>query len=560
MDYSILADIYEKLEAVSSKLKKTEILAELFKSTPTSELPKIVLLIQGRVFPSYSEYELGVAEQMMMRAIALATGFKTEKVEEKFKKTGDLGLAVEECIKSKRQSSFAKKKVTVDDVFGNLQKLATITGSGSQEKKLKLITELLVSAKPKEARYIVRTILQDLRVGAGEGILRDAIASAFLTGDKAADAIEYALNLLPDFGEIARIAKEEGVDGLENVRVRIGKPLHVMLSEKAESIKEVLDKHGEVIAEWKYDGMRVIIEKRGKDIWLFTRRLENVTKQFPDIVELAREHLKPYQCIVDGEAVGIDKKTGNPLPFQMLSQRVQRKYDIEKMVKEIPIQVNLFDVICVESEMLISKSLAERKKTLEKIVAQVPGKFQFAKQIVSSDENQLKEFYEEALKARQEGLMLKVPQSHYVFGRHTDGWYKIKPTMENLDLAIIGATWGEGARASWLTSYVLGARDTKTGNFVEVGMMSTGLTEKEYEQMTKTLQPLIVEEKGRTVRVRPKVVVEVKYQEIQKSPTYGSGFALRFPALSRLRPDKGPDEVDTIERVKKLYESQGRAG
>jgi len=306
--------------------------------------------------------------------------------------------------------------------------------------------------------------------------------------------------------------------------------------------------------------MRAQIHKKGNDIWIFTRRLEDVTKQFPDLVELCRKGLKSKECIVDGEALGINVKTNEPLAFQQLSQRIQRKYDIEEIAKQIPIQMNLFDILYLNGEMLFDKKFSERRKILEKSVKIIPKKFQLAKQIVSDDVKIIDKFYKEALAAKQEGLFLKVLDSQYVFGRHVDGWYKIKPIMESLDLVIIGATWGEGARTKWLSSYVVAVKDANTGKFLECGMMSTGLTEEEYESMTKTLQPLISKSKGRAVEIRPKVVVEVGYQEIQKSPTYESGYALRFPRLIKIRYDKGAEDADTIERLESLFKSQGRAG
>lgn len=277
-------------------------------------------------------------------------------------------------------------------------------------------------------------------------------------------------------------------------------------------------------------------------------------------MEFCLKGLKPEECIVEGEVLAIDKKTGTPLPFQILSQRVQRKYDIKKMAKEIPIQMNLFDIVYLDGKMLFGKSFIERRKLLENEINPISTKFQLSNQLITDDIKKAEKFYKDALTERQEGAMIKILNSTYVFGRHVDGWIKIKPIMETLDLVIIGATWGEGARATWLTSYLLACRNPKTDEFLEVGMMSTGLTEEEYKVMTSTLKPLIVDEKGRTTRVKPKVVIEVKYQEIQKSPTYKSGYALRFPAFDRIRDDKGPEDVDTIERVKKLYDSQGRAG
>lgn len=563
MDYSELADIYEKLESTSSKLKKTEILAEFFSKTPTNLLEEVVLMVQGIVYPGYSEMELGIADKMMIRAIVKASGFKDEHVVEKFKKTGDLGLTAEECIKSRRQFTLSRKKLTVDYVFKQMRKLAEITGEGSQEKKLNLIVELLVSSKPKDARYIARTILATLRVGAAEGIIRDAIVDAFLKKEKkeeAKEAVEYAKNILTDLGEVAKIAKEKGISGLKKVKIELGKPIQVMLAEKEESIEKVLKKYKKVAIEWKFDGVRAQIHKKGDKVWIYTRRLEDVTKQFPDVVDSMKKSLKPKECVVEGEVLGISKKGDTPLPFQMLSQRIHRKYEIEKMTKEIPVKVMLFDVIYVDGDMYIEKPYIERRKILEKVAKEIPGKVELAKAIVTESLKEAEKFYESALKARQEGIMIKILESRYVFGRHVDGWIKIKPIMETLDLVVIGATWGEGARSKWMTSYVLGCKDPDTGKFLECGMMSTGLTEEEYQMMTDMLKPLITKERGKTVEVKPKIVLEVAYQNIQKSPNYESGFALRFPALKQIREDKGPSDADTIQRVKKLYESQGRAG
>ena len=333
-----------------------------------------------------------------------------------------------------------------------------------------------------------------------------------------------------------------------------------MLGEKAESIEEIVKQFGKIAAEYKYDGMRTLIMKKGEKIWLFTRRQENVTKQFPDLVELCKKGIKANRCVMEGETIAVSPKTGEPLAFQVLSQRIHRKYDIRKMIKQIPIRIHLFDIIYLEGKMLINKPLKERRKALEKIVKVIPGRFELSKQIISKDVKVLEKFYKEALNAKQEGLMLKVLDSPYIFGRHVGGWYKIKPTMETLDLAIVGATWGEGARARWLTSFELAVRDPDTGKFLRCGMMSTGFTEEEYKQITEKLKPLIEVQKGKTVRVRPKVVVEVKYQEIQRSPNYESGYALRFPALVRMREDKDADEADTIHRLVELYKSQGKAG
>ncbi len=561
MEYFILADTYEKLERTSGKLEKVNILAELFSKISIKELPKVALLTQGIVFPKFTSFELGIATQMMIKAIAKATGFKPKEIEEKFKETGDLGLVTENYIKKRRQVVLFRKKLNVDMIFSNLQKLAFVTGLGSQERKLSLITELLVSAEPKEARYIVRTVLGELRIGVAEGIIRDAIVNAFLfkkgmskeEKNKLTGLVEHAWNILPDFGEIVKISKEKGTTGLKKVKVQLGKPIRLMLAEKAESIEDVIEEFGKCAIEIKYDGMRVEIEKQGDKIFIFTRRLENVTKQFPDLVDLCKKNLRAKECIVEGEVWGVDPKTHFPLPFQQLSQRIHRKYDIEKVAKEIPIQVNFFDVVYLNGKMLFDKKFKERRKILEKIVREVPEKFKLADQLVTDNIEKAKKFYNNALELKQEGVIIKVLDSGYIFGRHVGGWYKVKPIMETLDLVIVGAEWGTGKRANWLSSYTLACRDPDTGKFLPCGMMGTGLTEEQFGQMTNTLKQLIITEKGRKVKLKPKIVVEIGYQEIQKSPHYESGMALRFPRLIRVREDKSPEESDTIERVKELF-------
>lgn len=562
MKFQELADLFEKLEQISSKLEKTKTLADFLKKVDEKSLPKIISLLRGRVYPDYEQKELGIATQLMVKAISKVSGFSEQEIEKLYKKFGDLGLACEECLKHKKQATLFKKPLSVEAVYTNLSKLPDISGEGAIERKLALISEILSNATPKEARYLTRIILNELRIGVAEGIIRDAIAQAFLPDlekQKAVELVDYAWNVLSDFGEVAVIAKTKGQQGLKNVKPIIGRPLQPMLGIAAKSIDEVLKRHKKVIVEFKYDGMRMAIHKKGDKIWIFSRRLENVTHQFPDVVEVVKKHVIAKECIIEGEGWPIDKKTGKPLPFQKLSQRVQRKYDIKKMAEEIPVKLNLFDVIYVDGEFLINKPLKERIKILEKIVK--PGeKIGIAERIISSDIKKIEEFYHKALDLNQEGVMLKNPDAPYVFGRHVGGWYKIKPTMETIDAVVIAAEWGEGKRSKWLTSYHIAVRDPDTGELLLCGKVSTGLTEEEYEKLTEILKPLIIKEEGKLAQIKPKIVVEVSYQEIQESPTYSSGFALRFPRIKRIREDKSVEEADTIQRLENLYKTQGKVG
>lgn len=560
MEYSKLVEYYEKLERTSSKLEKTRILAILFKEVEEKLLDKVVLLVQGIVYPKYQQIELGVATQLIIKAISKATGYSNIEIEDMFKEEGDLGLVAERCVKRRKQIILFRKKLTVEYVFETLRKVGLITGEKAIDKKISLISELIVSAEPKEAKYLVRTILGELRIGVAEGIIRDAIVEAFMPNkEEGLKAVEYAWNILSDFSEVAVIAKKEGIEGLKKVKPVLGRPIQVMLGLAANNLEELVEKFGKLMVQYKYDGMRAQVHKKANEVWIFTRRQEDVTAQFPDLVEAVKKHIKANECIVEGEAWAIDPKTKKPLPFQKLSQRIHRKYEIEKMVKEIPVQLNLFDIVYFDGQTLFDKKLIERFEILKKVVEE-GERVRIAKTIITDDIQTIEKFYHEALDERQEGIMLKVLDAPYIFGRHVGGWYKIKPVMETLDLVIIGASWGEGARAKWLTSYLLACRDEDTGKLLPCGMMSTGLTEEEYELMTNMLKDLIVKEEGKDVWVKPKIVVEVAYQEIQKSPNYESGFALRFPRFVRIRYDKGVEEADTLERVKQLYLSQGKAG
>jgi len=561
MHYSELVSVYEHLGKTSSRLKKIDAIAELLKKTKKGLLSEVVLLVQGRVFPSWSEKEMGIASKTTARIISSSTGFSSRKVSSAYQKTGDFGLVVEKLVEKKRQKTLFKKRLGIEHVFENLQKLASVEGKGSQERKSRLVSELIASAEPKEAKYIIRTLIGDLRVGVAHGIMRDAIAKAFLPKEekkRAVKAVEWAWFLRSDYGEVAEIAKSGGLEALRKVKLVLGKPYHVLLAERSGGLKEALGRFENPALEYKYDGARLIIHKRGPDVWLYTRRLENITKQFPEVVEMVKKHITAKDCIVEGEMLAINRKSGKPMPFQSLSQRIKRKYDIEKMVREIPVEVNLFDIVYLRGRELFEEPLGKRREKLEGIIKPAKGKLQLAKQLVTKDLKKAESFYREALKASQEGLIVKNLEAQYQPGRRVGYWLKVKPVMENLDLVITGATWGTGKRAGYFGSFTLSCR--KGEGFAECGMIGTGIKEKSegvtFRQLTKLLKPHIKKRDGNKVKIKPKIIVEVAYEEIQKSPNYESGFALRFPRVLRLRDDKGINDVDAVERIERLHEQQ----
>lgn len=550
MLYNKLTEVYTKLESTSKILDMREILADFLKTVPSENLTDVVKLLRGRVFPLYSDKEIGIASSMMVKAIQKVSGHSESRIKDLWRETGDLGLTCAEALKSKSQHTLFKKELTVEMVISNLRRVADMEGQGTVDKKLSLVSELISSSDEKSSIYLVRTILGQLRIGVGDGIIREAIAIAF---DVDSELVERAYNLICDFGEVARIAKEKGNKGLESIQLEIGKPFKVMLAPKAEGISEGFDKVGKPAAiEYKYDGMRVQIHKQGDKVIIFTRRLDEVTDQFPEIVKAAKEAIKVDNCIIEGEAVGyID---GKPVPFQEISRRIKRKYDIEEMATKIPTVTNLFDCVFVDGKSIFKLSFVERREKLNGIISPVKHMV-LAKQIMTSDEKEAEEFYKQALDDKQEGIMMKKLDASYQAGSRVGYMVKIKPTMETLDLVIVGAEWGEGKRSSWLSSFLLACRDPDTGKLLECGKMATGLTDDQFKDMTERLTPLIEIQEGKIVKIKPEIVVEVGYQEIQKSPKYASGFALRFPSLKVVREERSVDDVDNIKRIKELYES-----
>ncbi|HII88403.1 TPA: ATP-dependent DNA ligase, partial [Candidatus Woesearchaeota archaeon] len=439
MRYLELAELYQKLEKTSKRLEKTHLISVFLKEIPNEELSRICLLLQGRLFLAASEEKIGVASKLILKAINVATGVEQTKIEKEWKKTGDLGVTIEELCGKKRQQTLASSVLTVKKVFENLQKLAEMEGEGTVDKKVKLIAELLSQATPGEARYIVRTVLEDLRVGVGDGTLRDAIVWAFFNQEvkinynQEAKSIEpenreqynsllasaqKAYDLTTDWGHVALQAKEKGLSGLKKTTLTIGNPTKVMLCQKAKDMEEAFEMVGKPAAfEFKYDGFRLLVHKKGDQIWLFTRRLENVSKQFPEVVKYIKEGIKAEVVVLDSEAVGYDAKTGRYLPFQNISQRIKRKYNIEQMAHDFPVELNVFDVLVYgnehQNENLMNTPYQERRKLLEKIVKEQPKKLRLAKQLVTGDLKKAQAFYDSAVQSGEEGLIAKNLESIY---------------------------------------------------------------------------------------------------------------------------------------------------
>ena len=956
MRYSTLVEVYEQLSSTTKRLEKTDIISKFFLQLDEKDKDVLYLLL-GNVFPEHDERKIGVSTQLVIKAISKATGVNENEIVKEWKQIGDLGEVSEKLIKHKKQSTLHSHVLTTEKVIYNLRKLPELEGAGTVDKKMYLLTELLTSATPKEALYITRTILSDLRIGIKESTLKEAMNNAFFNGDKeSAKKIEDVINKRNDISEVFELVKKGNLKHLEKVSLDVGKPIKVMLAQKAKTISEGFEKVGKPAAcfpkgelifsnpsikeienfeendlvigkngkfqkiekrfkkryfgnvikiyphylfpftltkdhrvliikkqlcswknrliicrpncqeqkygcqknyknyeiewvcanelekgdfilfpkfkefqpkkkidlkefnqdrqketknnkirsysnlkgvfkgkwinqfiklspnffelcgwylaegsssnkgdirfslgyneekeaerikklikrifdievnilpnknkgvriiriysillsnffiknfgssstnkkipafimfsekekikyfiksyiqgdghktskniytivtaseniayqiillltklnilpsvgkyenkglgkiqyrisifgkqinnieknshktktnhqrffededffyipikkieklkykgivfnfetpdntylssaivhncEYKYDGFRLEIHKNKNEIKLFTRRLENVTKQFPEVVEYINKYVKGNLFILDTEAVGYDPKTKEYLPFQNISQRIKRKYDIERLEKELPIEINVFDILSYNGDSLLHEPFEKRTELIKKIIHAQKFKIIPAKQIITSDEKKAEEFFKKALKDNQEGVMMKNLKAEYKPGSRVGYMLKIKPESRDLDLVITGAEYGTGKRSGWLSSFILSCKDKN--EFLEIGKVGTGIKEKEEEgvsflELTKLVKPYITEENGKNVKIKPKIVVSINYQEIQKSPTYSSGFALRFPRFTSLRPDRSPENIATLSEIKKDYESQ----
>lgn len=585
MDYLKLTEYYQKLESTTKRLEKTDLIAKLLREARREEnVEPIINLLIGKVFPAWEQRKIGVSEKIIIKALAVSTGNEASKVEKLFVKLGDLGLVAEELIKNTKQTILTKRHLTVDLVYNKIRALSELEGQGTVNKKLGLISELLTSSSPAEAKFIVRTILEQLRIGAAEGTIRDAIVMCFFTDkfkikydqetnsleipkdnkqeyDEFLHIVQHGYDLTNDFGEVFKIIKEEGIKSLEKTKIKIGNPINAMLYQKAENIQDAFKIVGKPCAwEYKFDGFRMQIHNNNGKITLYTRNLENITSQFPDVVETLKNNIKSKNYIIDSEVIGINPKTKKWMPFQAISQRIKRKYNIEELIKKVPVMVNVFDILQYENENMLNSPFKKRRKIIEKIINIVKDKLQPAPEIITDSENEAEQFYKKALELGNEGVMAKNLDSIYKPGSRVGYGVKVKPILETLDLVIVKADYGEGKRTGWLTSYTVACKNGD--ELLEIGKVSTGVKEIiqegniTYSEITKMLEQNIENSGEKTIKVKPKIIIEVAYEEIQKSQEYSSGYALRFPRVLRVRFDKPFSEINNLEDIKKIYEKQ----
>jgi DNA ligase 1 len=553
MKYLELAELYEEANNTTKRLEKTEILSKFLKKLEIKD-SYVLYLISGNIYPEYDERKIGISNQLTIKAISKATGAGIKRIEKEWKKIGDIGQVAQLLISSKKQATLHSETLTTKKVTENLRKLTTLVGAGTVTKKISLITELLTSAKPIEALYITRTLIGDLRIGIQESTIRESLAKAFFPKKQnASEIIQRAIDKTNDLAEVFEIAKKGNLHELEKMKLEVGKPIKAMLAQKAVTIKDGLKELGTPCAiEYKYDGFRLLIHKQKEKISLFTRSLESVTNQFPEVIEYIKKYIKGDSFILDSEAVGYNKKTKKYTDFQAVSQRIRRKHHIEKLSKELPVEVNVFDILYYNGKSQLDEPFKKRSSLIRKIITNKPYKIISSKQIITSDEKKIKKFYHEALKNKQEGVMMKNLNAEYKPGRRVGHMLKIKPDTRDLDLVITGAEYGTGKRSGWLSSFILSCKNKN--EYLEIGKVGTGIKEKSeeglsFEDLTKMIKPLITKESGKKVEIKPKIVVAVHYQDIQKSPNYKSGFALRFPRFTTIRKDKPLSEINTLEEI-----------
>jgi len=555
MEFADFAARADEIAAEPADLEITALVRELLDDAG-DDLPVVARFVQGRVFPAWDSTTLDVGPSLCHEAIARAAGPNVDAadVEARLADVGEIGdVAASYDFGGQRgltafgAGGDGRGSLTVAEVDETLRDLAAAEGSGSEDRKCDLLFGLFNRAESAEARYLARLVLSEMRIGVGEGTVRDAIAEAF---EVPVESVARALQVTNDYGRVAELAREAGVAGLDDVHLQVGRPVQAMLAQ-AGTVTDALEAWEEVAVETKFDGARVQVHYDGEAVRLFSRNMEDVTDPLPEIVEFVEDNVTS-PVILDGEVVAVDEH-GAPRPFQEVLRRFRRKHDVDRMREEVELRLHAFDCLHADGEDLLEEPLLDRHERLRAVVDDESA----VADLLATDDVEAVESYEaEALAAGHEGIMLKNPDAAYTPGKRGKNWLKRKPDVETLDLVVTGAEWGEGRRANHLGTFLLSARVGESDDYETIGKVATGITDERLAALTDLLEPEIVSQDGTEVEIRPSVVFEVGYEEIQRSPTYSSGYALRFPRFVAVRDDVAPADADTLERVERLAESQ----
>ncbi|MBT3297436.1 ATP-dependent DNA ligase [archaeon] len=570
MDFSKLADLYNELEIISSGNKIRELLSDFFKSVPKEELGILAYLTLGKISSDYEGVVLGMAEKQVLKAIITASGAESSKVKKSFQESGDVGLTAEEFCGKKVMTLIPLGKLTVKELYEKLHKISIISGSGSQDHKIGLLASMLQKSSGKEAKYVARIALGTLRMGVGEMTVLDAMAIAFTGEKKNKEILEKAYNICPDLKIIADELTSGGLEAVSKTDVRVGRPIKVMLCQRVKELKDVIDKiSSDLTIEAKYDGERVQAHKdKGGNITLFSRRLDNITLQFPDLIRALETQIKAKEFVIEGEILAVDPN-GKPLPFQKLMQR-KRKHDIEKYAKDVPIQLKVFDLLLADNVSYIHHSYKERNNKIIEIV-EVNNVITLADKIETRDVDEINKFFKQKLSEGYEGIIIKSQDSVYQAGTRGWNWIKwkkdyVEDMVDNFDLVIVGAFYGKGKRTGNYGAYLCASYNHDNDTFETVCKLGTGLTDENLSEIPEKLKKHVLKkapprlsvnkEMEAEVWFEPVLVVEVSAAEVTKSPihTCASGLALRFPRFIRYRDDKEVEEATSSKEVEEIYE------
>nr|WP_232212271.1 ATP-dependent DNA ligase [Candidatus Nitrosopumilus koreensis] len=574
----MLADAFNKMESTRKRLELTQYLVELFEKTPQDVISKIVYLLQGKLRPDFEGIELGIAEKLAIRAISKSSGIPVKKIEDEYRKSGDLGHAATIILEQKTQTTFLVEDITVERVYETLFKIAKSEGNRSQDMKMKYISSLLNDASPLEASFILKILLGTLRLGIAENTVMDALAMAFSGNKENRKVLEHAYNVSSDLGKVAEILAKEGLEEVEKLKIILFNPIRPMLADRVKSEQEAIEKMGESFAaEYKLDGERVQLHVEGDKVVLFSRSLENISSYYPDIIEKIPKTIQAENIILEAEAVAINENTGEFLPFQELMHR-RRKYKIEKAVTQYPITVNLFDILYCNGKSCLELAYKERREKLEKVVKEDD----FVKHIpmaIVKNENDIEDFFENSINAGSEGLMLKMLDKPYQAGSRGSHWLKLKREYQNelgdsLDLVVIGGFFGKGRRTGSYGTLLLATYEEDEDTFTSICKVGTGFSDEDLDQLYQILNPKVTIKKNpridsemeADVWFEPELVIEVVASEITLSPIHkaardkvrkGAGLALRFPKFTgKIRVEKMAEDASTNEEVITLYQGQ----
>ena len=580
MEFSIIAEMFENMEKTTKRTELTNILVELLKKTPKKLIQNVVYLLQGIIRPNFEGVELGIAEKLAIRAISKSVGLSVKKIEDDYDEGGDLGITALNMLKLKTQTTFTTEKITVERVYETLFKISKLEGKGSQDLKMKYISSLLNDATPIEAKFVLKVLLGTLRLGIAENTVMDALAIAFTGKKENREHIENAYNVSSDLGKVSLIIATDGIDEIKKFKISLFSPIRPMLADRIQSERDVIKKMPEQFAaEYKLDGERVQIHKHDDKIILFSRRLENITLYYPDIVDNIGKSLKTGEGVFEAEIVPINENTGEFLPFQELMHR-RRKHKLDEAVSQYPITVNFFDVLYYDKKDCLNSPYSERRKILEQLI----DENNFAKLVPMSlvkSENEVEDFLENSINAGCEGLMLKTLNAPYRAGTRGSNWLKLKREYRNelgdsLDLVVIGAYFGKGRRTGFYGTLLLGSYDIEGNNFPSICKVGTGFTDESLDQLYQILSnkvtlkknSRIVSEMEADVWFEPELVLEIVASEITLSPIHktglnlirkDSGFALRFPKFTgKIRYEKAVEDASTPEEVLTLYKRQSK--